>query len=214
MLSRIAGPAPRPAAPPPRPASARHVPEDQDGPDDPPAGSRIGAALSSMGRSVPSLAIRTVWLASPTIDALPQRPQAGFSTARRVCSLTMRNTVAAAGPPPRPTSSPSAPRRPGSANVTRPSASVMRTASPMLARVIRNCSRCRTASSASASARRLRPASPRRAGRCRGRRPGRGPARPGSRRPWTARPPRGGRRKRGRGDAPRPGRQQGGATPP
>ena len=37
-----------------------HVPEDQHAPDSFPSASRIGAALSSMGRSVPSLAIRTV----------------------------------------------------------------------------------------------------------------------------------------------------------
>ena len=36
---------------------------------------RIGAAESSIGRSVPSFEIRTVWLASPTILPLPQRPQ-------------------------------------------------------------------------------------------------------------------------------------------
>ena len=36
---------------------------------------RIGAALSSIGRSVPSFEIRTVWLASPTILPSSQRPQ-------------------------------------------------------------------------------------------------------------------------------------------
>ena len=57
-----------------------------------PPASRIGAAESSIGRSVPSLAIRTVWFASPTITPSLQRRRAGFSTGWRVSSLTMRNT--------------------------------------------------------------------------------------------------------------------------
>ena len=57
-----------------------------------PSASRIGAALSSMGRSVPSLAIRTVWFASPTIVPSSSARSAGFSTGWRVSSLTMRNT--------------------------------------------------------------------------------------------------------------------------
>ena len=43
-----------------------HVAEDQDHALDLAARARIGAPLSSMGRSVPSRAISTVWLARPT----------------------------------------------------------------------------------------------------------------------------------------------------
>ena len=57
-----------------------------------PPASRMGAALSSMGRSWPSLAIRTVWFASPTITPSLSARRAGFSTGWRVSSLTMRNT--------------------------------------------------------------------------------------------------------------------------
>ena len=57
-----------------------------------PAGSRIGDALSSMGRSHPSCEIRTVWLASPTTTPFANALRAGFSTSRRVSSLTMRKT--------------------------------------------------------------------------------------------------------------------------
>src|ERR1044072_4874291 len=39
-----------------------------------PAASRIGAALSSMGRSDPSLATRIVWFASPTTVRSPRPP--------------------------------------------------------------------------------------------------------------------------------------------
>ena len=49
-----------------------------------PAASRIGAALSSIGRSTPSRAISTVWLASPTICPSRSARSAGFSTAARV----------------------------------------------------------------------------------------------------------------------------------
>ena len=37
--------------------------------------SRIGAALSSIGALVPSLAISSVWFARPTIGAFAQRPR-------------------------------------------------------------------------------------------------------------------------------------------
>ena len=63
-----------------------------------PARFRIGAALSSIGRSVPSFEIRTVWLASPTILPSLSARSAGFSTGWRVSSLTMRNTSSSVRP--------------------------------------------------------------------------------------------------------------------
>ena len=114
-----------------------------------PASSRMGAALSSMGRSVPSRAMRTVWFASPTIVPSRKARRAGFSTGWRVRSLTMwktsgrgRPTASAWVQPVRDSATPFK-------NVTRPSASVLITASPMLASVIRSHSDCfRNASSA------------------------------------------------------------------
>ena len=59
------------------PPLLRDVAEDEDDADECPCSSRIGAALSSMGRSVPSLAMSTVWLARPRyearLDDLPHR---------------------------------------------------------------------------------------------------------------------------------------------
>ena len=57
-----------------------------------PSSLRIGAPLSAMGRSVPSRAIKRVWLASPTTVPSRTTRTAGFSTSARVCSLMMRNT--------------------------------------------------------------------------------------------------------------------------
>ena len=57
-----------------------------------PSASRIGAALSSIGRSVPSLEIRTVWFAKPDDPPSRSARSAGFSTGWRVSSLTMWNT--------------------------------------------------------------------------------------------------------------------------
>lgn len=111
---------------------------------------RIGAALSSMGRSVPSFAVRTVWFASPTMTPSRNALVAGFSTVRRVVSFTMLNTTSSG----RPTASAFAHPVSASATafrlVTRPAASVVMTASPMLASVVRSRSCC--------SANRRRPA--------------------------------------------------------
>ena len=52
----------------------------------------MGAALSSIGRSVPSRAMRMVWFASPTIVPSRKARSAGFSTGWRVRSLTMWKT--------------------------------------------------------------------------------------------------------------------------
>ena len=113
-----------------------------------PPSSRIGAALSSIGRSDPSRAIRTVWLARPWIVPSRKARRAGFSTGWRVRSLTMWKTsgsgrprASAWGQPVRASATPFM-------NVIRPSSSVQITASPMLASVIRSHSDCfRTASS-------------------------------------------------------------------
>ena len=58
-----------------------------------PAPSRIGAAESSIDRSVPSLAIRNVWLARPTTRPSRRTLSTGFSTGRPVPSSKMRKTV-------------------------------------------------------------------------------------------------------------------------
>ncbi len=49
-------------------------------PDTPPRSSRIGAALSSIGRSVPSLRMSTVWFARPTTTPSRSARCAGFAT--------------------------------------------------------------------------------------------------------------------------------------
>ena len=108
----------------------------------PPAVSRIGAAQSSIGRSVPSLAIRTVWLPRPTTTPSRSTFSTGFSTGWRVFSLRMVNTAANGCPSAsfcvQPVSSWATPFR----NVTRPCVSVAITASPMLASVTRSHSSC------------------------------------------------------------------------
>ena len=107
-----------------------------------PSASRIGAALSSMGRSVPSRAIRIVWFASPTTTPSFRARKAGFATVLRVCSLTILNTN------PRGWPSASCSFQAVSSwatefkNLTLPSVSVAITASPMPASVVRNHSRC------------------------------------------------------------------------
>ena len=127
-----------------RPPGLGHVAEDEDHPSTSPCSPRIGAALSSMGRSVPSLATRTVWFASPTMTPSRRTLATGFSTGRRVCSWMMGKTV-----PRLPLASAALqPVRAGDRveEVTRPCGSVTMTASPMLARVIRSRSRswCRS----------------------------------------------------------------------
>jgi hypothetical protein len=103
-----------------------------------PAPFRISAAMSSNGRSVPSAAIKIVWFASPATAPSCEARKAGFSTGRRVASLTIRKTsgrgrpsVSAWDQPVRFSATPFK-------NVTRPSASVLITASPMLESVIRS----------------------------------------------------------------------------
>ena len=58
-----------------------------------PSLSFIGAPLSSMGTSVSSFLIRTVWFAKANNHAFSRAlGLMGFSTSRRVCSLTMLKT--------------------------------------------------------------------------------------------------------------------------
>jgi hypothetical protein len=98
---------------------------------------RMGAALSSMGRSVPSLAIRIVWFANPTTTPSRNALAAGFSTGRRVDSLTMRNTASSGWPAASAVAHPVSVSATGFRVVTRPAVSVVMTASPMLASVVR-----------------------------------------------------------------------------
>ena len=53
-------------------------------PDDVPRSSLMAAALSSMGRSLPSLAMRRVWFPSPTVSPRSMTIRTGCSTACRV----------------------------------------------------------------------------------------------------------------------------------
>ncbi len=116
-----------------------------------PSASRIGAPLSSIGRSVPSRETSTVWLASPTTSPSRRTWATGLSAGPRCCSLMIRKT----SPSGRPTASargqPVMASATGLRNVIRPWVSVAITASPMLVRTTRSHSRC---SAASASARR------------------------------------------------------------
>ena len=57
-----------------------------------PCALRMGAPLSAMGYSVPSRAMSTVWLANPITIPSRNTRATGFSTSRRVSSLTMPNT--------------------------------------------------------------------------------------------------------------------------
>ena len=107
-----------------------------------PSASRMGAALSSMGRSVPSLPIRTVWFASPTTMPSLKARKAGFSTALRVSSLTIRNTLSRSWPWAPASLHPISVWATGLRKFTLPPVSVAITASPMLASVVRNHSRC------------------------------------------------------------------------
>jgi hypothetical protein len=100
-----------------------------------------------MGRSVPSLATRTVWFASPTMPPSANTFWAGFSTVSRVRSLTMRKTSSSGRPAASSCVQPVRATATGLREVTRPSVSVVVTASPMLASVTRNDSRCRSARS-------------------------------------------------------------------
>ena len=81
-------------------------------PDTRPRSSRIGAALSSIGRSAPSLRISRVWFARPTTTPSRSARAAGLSTGWRVSSLMIRNTVSSGWPGPPHAPSPSGLRPP------------------------------------------------------------------------------------------------------
>ena len=70
------------------------VAEDKHHPFDFPSLSLIGAPLSSIGRSVPSLEIKRVWLAKPTTMFSRSTRVTGFSATVRVSSAIIRKTVA------------------------------------------------------------------------------------------------------------------------
>ena len=115
-----------------------------------PSLSLIGAPLSSIGNSEPSLRNRIVWLAKPTIKPSSSTFATGSSTSRRVCSLTMLNACFTGfwetSLRVQPVSSSATPFM----KVILPSISVAITASPMLDRVVdHRCSVTRKAVSAS-----------------------------------------------------------------
>ncbi len=116
-----------------------------------PARLRIGAPLSSIGRSVPSAAIRVVWLARPTMTPSASTRVTGLSTGRRLSSLTILNTSAQGRLRAWSSFQPVRCSAIGFMNATRPWTSVAMTASPMLSSVVSNHSRC---SASASSARR------------------------------------------------------------
>ncbi len=102
--------------------------------------SRIGAPLSPIGTSVPSRPTSRVWLAIPTTVPPRITSSTGLTAAFRVSSSTMRNT-SSRGRPVASSAQPVRLRASSFISVTRPSASVTMTPSPMLVRVVRSCSR-------------------------------------------------------------------------
>jgi hypothetical protein len=63
-----------------------------------PLASRMGEALSSIGRSTPSLATSSVWFASPDVDALFERACRGIVAVWPVAWSTMWNTRSSGWP--------------------------------------------------------------------------------------------------------------------
>ena len=57
-----------------------------------PSSPQTGAALSSIGSSLPSLAMSSVWLARPRTSPVSMTFLTGCSAGFRVSSLTMRKT--------------------------------------------------------------------------------------------------------------------------
>src|SRR3569832_5788 len=104
-------------------------------PNSVPSGSRIGAALSSIGTSRPSRDSRIVWFASPTTAPVWSTFWTGFSTGCRVNSFKMGKTSDSA----RPFASSNDHLMSLVATLLRkvrcPRVSVTRTTSPMLAKV-------------------------------------------------------------------------------
>lgn len=80
------------------PVLLRDVAEHQNDAGDVPRGSRMGAALSSIGRSVLSRSVSTVWFASPTMTPSRSTFATGFSTGRRACWLMIGKTSSRARP--------------------------------------------------------------------------------------------------------------------
>lgn len=63
-----------------------------------PAAFRIGAALSAIWRSVPSRAMRAVWLAKPTMPPVSSTFATGSTTGCRVWALMIRKTSSSGRP--------------------------------------------------------------------------------------------------------------------
>ena len=100
-----------------------------------------------MGRSEPSLKIKMVWFDRPTITPCFTARRAGSSPGRRLDSLMIRNTDGRDCPSASAMDQPVSISATGFKDVTRPSASTTKTASPVLGRVTCNSSRRRTGSS-------------------------------------------------------------------
>ena len=120
-------------------------------PDTFPPASRTGAPLSAIGVSVPSRAIRIVWLARPATTPSRITRRTGLSTGVRLSSFTIRNTSSTGRPSASAVDQPVSRSATGLRNVTRPSASVARTPSPMLRSVVRSCSSLSRASDSAAA---------------------------------------------------------------
>ena len=103
-----------------------------------PSSPRMGAALSSMGRSVPSFATSTVWLASPWILPVAITVSTGLVTGSRVVSSMMTKTASSGLPLAWAMVQPVNSTATAFMKTTRPAKSVAMTASPMLLRVVEN----------------------------------------------------------------------------
>jgi len=90
-----------------------------------------------MANSLPSLAIRIVWFASPTICPSRITLSAGLSTLSRVCSLMIRNTRERGWPRASASDQRVSASATGFMKVIWPTASVAITASPMLFSVVK-----------------------------------------------------------------------------
>ena len=162
---RRAGRGPRSPPAPLHPPAFGHVPEDQDDADDGPR--RRGSGRRCRRSAARSRPWRSGGCGWPGRRPCPRSTRAtGFSTGRRVSSLTMRKTSSSGRPAASPARQPVSASATGFRKPTRPSASVAITASPMLASVTRSRSsllgglggvRPRPAA--------VRPAAPRTAGR-------------------------------------------------
>ena len=104
--------------------------------------SRIGEALSSIARSLPSRRISTEWFSRPATPPSRITRCARFLMGMRVASSITRNTRSSGSPVASARLQAVSSSATAFMYVTRPRRSVVMTASPMLARVMRRTSRC------------------------------------------------------------------------